>query len=279
MKPEMFKVRVESSADENLDEVDPSKQGRKDQGRFDDETDFDADIAQRTRNSEQCKMMLIGPSFELYRGLVVFIKEAAISVFSVFSVMRLQDSVLVGIKRLLEVTADKVRVTAAKYNLVLLVILVKYMLSSLGACDGLDGTERGYQGLELVAPQSDIPLRCKFRGVTEWYQRTGYSELVDLLPIKSKDLCMWYAWGRDAVINTVANVIINVSRLTYTYVILLAQISVDTMGSYMSIVLFASYRQCCDCAFFSHGFDLSSSGYVGDVLVTCGGLARDALPP
>nr|GEW63569.1 hypothetical protein [Tanacetum cinerariifolium] len=39
----------------------------------------------------------------------------------------------------------------------------------LGACDGLDGTERGYQGLELE-PQHDIPMRCKFGGVTEWYR-------------------------------------------------------------------------------------------------------------
>ncbi|GJW96399.1 hypothetical protein Tco_0178207 [Tanacetum coccineum] len=60
MKRRLFKVRVESFTDENLDEEDPSKQGRsmiaeidqdagvtlvqidaEDQGRFDDETDFD----------------------------------------------------------------------------------------------------------------------------------------------------------------------------------------------------------------------------------------------
>ncbi|GKF04850.1 hypothetical protein Tco_0035518, partial [Tanacetum coccineum] len=63
IKMRLFKVRVESSADENLDEEDPSIQGRsmieeidqdagvtlvqsdvEDQGRFDDEIDFDADF-------------------------------------------------------------------------------------------------------------------------------------------------------------------------------------------------------------------------------------------
>nr|GEW15933.1 hypothetical protein [Tanacetum cinerariifolium]GEW15936.1 hypothetical protein [Tanacetum cinerariifolium] len=66
MKRRLFKVRVESFAKENLDEEDPSKQGRsmikeinqdvgvtlvqinaKDQGRFNDETDFDADAARK----------------------------------------------------------------------------------------------------------------------------------------------------------------------------------------------------------------------------------------
>ncbi|GKF85438.1 hypothetical protein Tco_0253265 [Tanacetum coccineum] len=61
MKKRLFKVRVESSANESLDDKDPSKQGRsmieeidqdigvtlvqidaEDQGRFDDETNFDA---------------------------------------------------------------------------------------------------------------------------------------------------------------------------------------------------------------------------------------------
>ncbi|GKE81159.1 hypothetical protein Tco_1551159, partial [Tanacetum coccineum] len=76
MKRRLFKVIVESSADENLDEEDPSKQGRsmieeidqdarvtlvqidvEDQGRFDDETNFDAgfykDLVTPTQDSVQ----------------------------------------------------------------------------------------------------------------------------------------------------------------------------------------------------------------------------------
>ncbi|GKD40150.1 hypothetical protein Tco_1260357 [Tanacetum coccineum] len=49
---------------------------------------------------------------------------------------------IVGIKRLLEVAAAKVRVTAAKHNLVLLVILVKNMLSISAAGTKVTTAER-----------------------------------------------------------------------------------------------------------------------------------------
>ncbi|GJT30188.1 ribonuclease H-like domain-containing protein [Tanacetum coccineum] len=66
--------------------------------------------------------------------------------------LRTQDQLKsVGIKRLIEVVAAKVRVTAAKYNLVLFVILVKNMLSIILNGDSPLPT-RTVDGVETVVP-------------------------------------------------------------------------------------------------------------------------------